>query len=373
MSEGRRLVTLANARLKAGKIGVTLVVQGKGDWLYLRGTFPPRPGDRRIAPYQTRIALGMKALERKAVDKAELIAKEVGLDLNRGAFDWRKFSDFEDPTRKTAGSWATEWEKKWWATRDRSDQSAQNTWRIYRGCLNSLPQEADLTLELLTNWITERSQPGKRMRGHYCLCAKGMAKLAGLPLEPIQELDGGYGLKPVNPRDLPSDEAIANVWAQIEDPGWQYIYGLMAAYGLRNHEVWFLDLADFPMIRVREGTKTGTRPIQPLYPEWAKQWRLDEPIAPNRIKITVEHSNGQLGAKVTKFFEGSAIAFHPYDLRHSYARRCAEFGIAPDIAARLLGHSTLIHEQVYRAWIGDQFFLDAARRATQNPDRPLPP
>ncbi|NJR41140.1 MAG: hypothetical protein HC781_22730 [Leptolyngbyaceae cyanobacterium CSU_1_4] len=266
---------------------------------------------------------------------------------------------------------AAEWERVWWRGKDRTDKSHQNSWRIYRGCLSTLPEGA-IDLDGLINWIEQRSQPGKRHRGHYCTCARGIAKLAGLPLEQIQDLDGGYGFKPINPRDLPSDEAIANVRMQIDDPGWQYIYGLMAAYGLRNHEVWFLDLLDFPLVRVREGTKTGARAIEPLYPEWAIEWRLDLVVMPSRAVLNPESSNESLGSKVSRFFCRNGI-FTPYTLRHCYARRCAEFGIPPNIAARLMGHSTKIHEVVYQSWIGEKVFLDVARRATENPDRPKPP
>ena len=41
-----QLFTDANARLKAAKICVT--IRRRGDALYLRATFPPKPGSRRV-------------------------------------------------------------------------------------------------------------------------------------------------------------------------------------------------------------------------------------------------------------------------------------------------------------------------------------
>jgi hypothetical protein len=371
MDESCRLVELANARLKGGRFRVRLELQGLGQWLYVRGTFPPRPDSKRNGNYQSRIALGLQALDKKSVDQALDTAIQIALDLNRGAFDWRKFSDYEDTSIRTAHDWAVEWEKVWWRGKDKTDHSHLNTWRVYRGCLESLPN-GEIRLEALLDWVEKHSQPGKRRRGHYCTCAKGLAQLAGLPVDEIQSLDGGYGIKPINPRDLPSDGAIANTRARIEDPGWQYVYGMMAAYGLRNHEVWFVDASEFPLIRVSEDTKTGARAVEPLYPEWAVQWHLNVTIVPKGIEVDPEIAIAFLGAKVTRAFKKLGLLL-PYTYRHCYARRCAEFGIPPNVAARLMGHSTKMHEAVYQAWIGERVFLEAARKMIDSPDRPKPP
>jgi integrase len=371
MSESARLIELANARLKGGKFRVKLELQGKGDWIYIRATLPPKPDTKRHGNYQQRIALGIQALDQKSVDEAFDNAVAIARDVNRGEFDWRKFSDYEDTSIRTAQDLAEEWTRVWWRGKDRANTSHQNSWRTYRGCLKTLPKGA-IDLDGLIDWVEERSNAATRRRGNYCTCARGIAKLLGLPIEPFKELAGGYSTKPVNPRELPSDEAIANVREQISDPGWQYIYGLMAAYGLRNHEAWFPDLSEFPLLRVPETAKTGARAVEPLYPEWAEKWRLDVALIPLKVTAAPGMANGVLGCKTTQHFRDSGI-FTPYTLRHCFARRCAEFEIAPNVAARLMGHSTKMHEQVYQAWIGEKVFLDAARRATQHPDRPKPP
>jgi hypothetical protein len=38
---------------------------------------------------------------------------------------------------------------------------------------------------------------------------------------------------------LPSDEVIVEWYDRIPNPTWRYVYGIMATYGLRNHEVFF--------------------------------------------------------------------------------------------------------------------------------------
>ena len=83
-------------------------------------------------------------------------------------------------------------------------------------------------------------------------------------------------------------------YSTLKNLGWRYVYGLLAAYGLRPHEVWFLDLAEFPLIRVRESTKTGSRAVLPLHERWAIEWRLDQVIYPKRVQLDTD-SPSQLG------------------------------------------------------------------------------
>ena len=53
----------------------------------------------------------------------------------------------------------------------------------------------------------------------------------------------GYGLNKASFRDLPTDEFIEDLWDKIPNKSWKYVFGLMATYGLRNHEVFFCDLS----------------------------------------------------------------------------------------------------------------------------------
>jgi integrase len=111
-----------------------------------------------------------------------------------------------------------------------------------------------------------------------------------------------------------------------------------------SHEVFRLDLEDFPVVRVLRG-KTGERFVYPLYPEWADQWNLQEMKLPN---LDLEYGNAKVGNKVSGWFYDCKAPFRAYDLRHSYARRCFEFRLAPDWAAGLMGHSLAVHTQTYR-------------------------
>ncbi|MDX1978257.1 MAG: hypothetical protein SFT94_11355, partial [Pseudanabaenaceae cyanobacterium bins.68] len=56
-------------------------------------------------------------------------------------------------------------------------------------------------------------------------------------------------LASLSPRDIPSDEAIAEWFGKIKNPAWRWAYGMFAIYGLRNHEIFHLEL-EFPNVRV---------------------------------------------------------------------------------------------------------------------------
>jgi integrase len=68
--------------------------------------------------------------------------------------------------------------------------------------------------------------------------------------EAIKKYKGNYSASRVDPRFLPTDSAIALWRSTISNPAWQWVAGMLAVYGLRNHEVFRLDLKDFPVIRV---------------------------------------------------------------------------------------------------------------------------
>lgn len=145
---------------------------------------------------------------------------------------------------------------------------------------------------------------------------------------------------------------------------------MLAVYGLRPHEVFRLNLEDFPLVRVLEESKTGERFIYPLYPEWSEQWNLHKIKLPNFDK---NNSNAKLGEKISKWFGKNQFGFRAYDLRHSYARRCFEFGLAPDWAAGLMGHSLQVHLSTYRAWIDEAVYRKAYELVINREGRPQPP
>lgn len=354
-----RLAT-ANAQLKAANFRLQIEIRGRVSPSFsLRGTFPPKPGQARRQPYQQRIALGIPA-SRDTLKIAVQQAKLIGRDLAIGEFDWRKFSDHYEASPQTAQDWVKRCREYWEATREQNRHS-EESWRCrYAVPYSRLPNEP-LSKDLILDWI-RRTAPGTPIRGHYCTAARLLCKVAGLELEQeIKDLARGSGsLKPVNPRDLPTDDKLLDLGEAIKQPAWRQVYWILLCYGLRPHEVFGLDWQRFPVVRTHSETKTGARAVVPCLFEWHSRIDRDS-LALLRHDPSVPRN----GHPITCWFRDNGVGITPYVLRHCYRRRLTEKGTPPDVAARLMGHSQAVSELVYQAWISEEIWVDRAMSYVQ--------
>ena len=129
--------------------------------------------------------------------------------------------------------------------------------------------------------------------------------------------------------------------------------GVLCCYGLRPSELSDLDLSDFPTVRVHPDRKTGERAVLPLPAEWAQEWELG-----TMPRTDWNMANPQLIAhNMRHHLRDRGWRWQLYDLRHSWARRCAARGVNPSIAARMMGHSVEEHTSTYHAFIGEESWL----------------
>ncbi len=142
---------------------------------------------------------------------------------------------------------------------------------------------------------------------------------------------------------------------------------MLATYGLRPHEIFYLDFSDLPVLNVLDG-KTGARKIWPCYPEWVEAWGLSNTF----ILDIAGKNNSQKTANLDKKFK-KIIPFNLYDLRHSWARRTLEYGWSHSLAAQQMGHSVTMHTQTYHAWIGETVHQKSFELLTNREDRPHAP
>jgi integrase len=196
-------------------------------------------------------------------------------------------------------------------------------------------------------------------------CGTALAALARseqIPLPPDwADRAGGYGLHAAQFRQLPSDRQILEWIEQIPNPGWRLAYGLMATYGLRNHEVFFTDLSALApggdrVIRVLPTSKTGEHQVWPFQPEWVERFELSRlgearsllpPVCTDLRRTTLQ----QVGRRVAEQFRRYDLPLTPYDLRHAWAVRTIHIGLPDTVAARMMGHSVAIHTRTYHHWI----------------------
>jgi integrase len=361
-------VAQANRRLKQAKIGI--IIWKRGDKLSLRGMLPPKPGWQKTNSSQQTIALDIFA-NPAGIKRAEAEARKVGGQLACKEFSWDLYLKNPAEPTATVAQWIEKFKKDYFTRRSRTPKS-ETTWRTeYQTFFNTLPQDEHLTSCLLLQSI-KSTEPDSRSRQRFCMVAKQLAKFAEIDFDP-SPLAGSYSPRQVTPRDIPTDEEIANWYERIPDThGWQYAFGLMATYGLRNHEVFNLDLESLTkspgIVTVLDG-KTGRRRVWPCYPEWYEKWHLWEI---ERIPKVTGKDNSALGMRMTQALKRYGFT-KPYNLRHAWAVRTLEFGLDVSLAAAQMGHSIQVHTGIYHHWINDRHHQRAFELLMQRTDRPLAP
>lgn len=353
-------------RLKDGKVQAR--VYRRGNRLWLQATLPPKPNSDRENPYQQRISLGLPANE-DGYRRAEQEAQLLGARLASGTFEWRDYlSENVLPEYKPVHLWVNEFKRNYLETHNLKPSTWSNQWeKIYK----RLPPNEPLTSEMLEAqvFLTERNT---RNRMATCRKLQHLATFAGLGIDLLQ-YKGNYGPSQVEERDIPSDAEIARIWKEIPNPDWQWAYGMMAAFGLRDQEIFFCEWIDDGLL-VTKG-KTGSRLVfLGLYQEWVEEWDLRNIKLPKVRDAEAAYDAGRLGEKVARQFRRYKIPFQPYDLRHAFGIRASvTFELPVTTAAALMGHTPKIHLARYHKHIKLKQNQEAAKRILSRPDSPKPP
>ncbi len=339
------LLAEANRRLKSGNCAVKLNQQeGR---IYLRGTLPPKSGSGRSKPYQQRINIGVY-FNPSGIKRAESDANEVNRQLMMNQFDWQRWSGPKQLGQ--VGPLVAAFERDYFTRRDRNSKS-ETTWsKDYQTPLNRLPSEAELTADLLVSAV-ESYAPDTRARQRACNAYSALALFAGVEVD-LKPYRGDYKPTAVRRDAVPMDELILEWDSKIPDPNWQNFYRLVACYGLRNHEAFYVDLKELktePIAVVQEG-KTGYRAaVLPCPLGWWRDWFEGKELTLPGLSAS---SNSAYGNKTSQYFRRLGLPFRIYDLRHAHAGRMAMKGIDPAIAAKSQGHSLKVHSEIYLNFLG---------------------
>lgn len=361
--EGR--VSQANGRLRASSVGV--VIEVRGGKLNLRSTLPPRPDSQRTESYQQRIPLPYRA-NPAGLKLAEQEARKVSALVACKEFSWEPYLKQAKSTPQVVGDWVEAFHANYLLEGGTEDTWQGDYWKI----LKRLPSDQALTMDLVHGLVLGTT-PNSKTRQRTCMAVGALARFAQMDYNP-SPYRGNYGPDAVDPCDLPNDRTIAEWFHKIKNPGWRWVYGMMATYGLRNHEVFRLDFeqikAGNDVVSVLKPTKTGSRKVWAYYPEWWEDFKLQEVQLPN---VNLDRSNEKVGRSVTEYFSGLGLPFFPYALRHCWAVRTLVLGVPYEIAAKQMGHSVEVHERTYHRWIKDdvhQQVHDAVRNRSDRPKAP---
>ena len=133
------------------------------------------------------------------------------------------------------------------------------------------------------------------------------------------------------------------------------MYAICLTFGIRPHEIAYATLMKDGRLEISDG-KTGEREAWPLMPEWVAKLNLQKVNRPTQSALTVaktaadyfaEKKPGRPGVRTRP----ARLPFSLYTLRHAWAIRAMREGFTISLAAKLLGHSTRVHETTYRRWI----------------------
>lgn len=358
-----------NHSLADAGMPVTLEATAGRGRLRLRGTFPPKPGSDRKKPHQQRLSLNTYDTP-EGLEYAKAEAFKVGAQLLRHEFEWPNLEADKDPIESTTGYWVDKFKAQWAETQADTAAVTDKRWRenYWYPCFKHLDPTRKLTTAYLGRVAGSQWKPNSRAKQKGVQLLSRLADMAGVDFDASQ-YKSGYNPNKVK-RDIPTDDQIESVIDGIANRRWQWVAGMMATYGLRDHEVFVCQLEqrsfssrNVLVALVPEGTKTGSRPVLPLPEAWVERWRLDEVDKPKVTAVI----NKDYGDRTSTQFQRMKIPFPAYSLRHAWNIRAALQAELPTaVAAQLAGHDPGTNLKVYQKHIGELRAQEAWAKATQN-------
>lgn len=338
--EPSKRVERINERLKAA--GVPVRVRLNGKVLGLRATLPLKPGlgeGRKQQDIRMGIPAsdeGLRQIEREAYTLGDLLAK--------GQFSWDLYSRAPKPAEMPVSELVERFREHYLQANDIQPSTWKDQWQR---TFKRLPQNEPLSESAILAAV-HATEPHSETRKRTCNRLQRLADYAGLKVD-LSRLAGSYGYRSEAPRDIPDDKLIEQWRDRIPNKGWRWVYGMIAAFGLRPSEAFFCEFIDPVTLRVTR-SKTGPRIVRAIPPEWVERWNLMEIVRP---KVTGADL-GDYGDRNKKQFKRYGVPFEAYDLRHAYAIRGSVINKLPvSTMAAFMGHSATTHTREYHQWLTD--------------------
>ncbi|MEB3349187.1 MAG: hypothetical protein VKO00_04100 [Cyanobacteriota bacterium] len=259
------------------------------------------------------------------------------------------------------------------------------------------PQNARELIEAVTDrWALQPGARGRQMQVQqtaallrWAVDRERLPDCWAPPLE-LAEFVGRKRSAPTPTTPMAPDDVSAMVGA-IPDERWRFAFQLMAAYGLRPEELMHLERrGDHLHCTYRKVASRGsTEPrVLRLLPcdTGAAEWNLLKHYTAKRLPPLRAGECGEavatylkrrpLWQELRRRYDDNGERLIPYSLRHGYAHRAhVVLGLAPKIAAQLMGHSVQTHLAAYSRWCADDVVeaalnhAAAAWRESENPKR----
>lgn len=387
----------ANSALSLDKVKIKLKLTSSKS-IGLQGTFPCRPGDvgKHGSPNrQYTISYGFAAND-TGVKIAVLKARELDLLLITKQFKWtpdllgkqaQKIGVIEaEESTKLISELIQEYEHEFWKTHAQTRQGIRTWESHYIRHLKKLPQDIPMSVQAIEAAL-EKTQPNTSARFFLVWQLKKFCEFCG-----INDFKTIYAYATPKPhpviRKIPTDEEIIQGFTKIGMPlstyankenithpeQWQWVYGMLATYGLRPHELFAVNIEafieptnTFHLVSLNpsltEGTKTGERScgIPPLHPHWVELFKLKNIKLPENVSKLSNRT-----AKIHIKFRNTDIGFKPYDLRHAYAIRGHRLRVPIKTMADYMGHTVQEHTKTYQRWMSQEANLEIYQEVVIN-------
>ncbi len=418
----KRLVNQANERLdQIGRRGKRAKIVAKKTSLSLQFSFNDGNGNP-----QKNVGLGGISVSAKDIEEAEKIAQLVTGQLVANTFTWDWFNaligkDVREKTEVLTCKEMVEVYKKHYFKQRKDNKNTEGDW--YSSCRQTEKVLADLDKPLsllLIRQIIELSKNNSQTRTQLLNGLVGFLKYFNITdyKEVIKDYKANNKPKR-SKRNVPSDRRIIEVYEtgftpptrcaqgyRYRYPQWQFLYGLLATYGLRIHEAWHIANWDKPVtikngdwvavddgeddeilvqrqaddivipaildpsntiyiLCIKHNTKTGYRMAAPLSPEghnWIEEFNLLQSLNLPVIKNPLGRTGiGKGGYNCTslacRWFKRHQYGFTPHDLRYAYNHRGHLLGYKPVTLAHSLGHSLQMNSDNYLRYMSDEVKL----------------
>ena len=418
----KRLVNEANSRLKQiGRQGKRATIVAKKSSLSLQFTF--KDGDGRS---QKNPGLGAIPVSAKGILEAEKIAQLVTGQLAAGTFTWDWFNSLigkptsEQNKQLTCKEMVEEFKKHFFKQR-KDDKCPKASWKARGGKIEDIlgTNVKSLSPSIIRKIIEETPSHSVTRRAGIQGLVEFLKYFDNSDYKEIIKEYKANNKPKAGKKNVPSDKRIIEVYNNgfciptggnpqyhRRPPQWQFLYGLLATYGLRVHEAWNIANWDKPvtlkngdwarvdmdsdstvdvqrsgedvvipaildpsnekhLLCIGHETKTGYRVAVPLSPSghnWINEFNLLQPLNLPDIENPLEkqgesESTYNCTSTTGGWFYRKKYGFTPHALRHAYNHRGHHLGFNPKVLADSLGHSMKMNGDNYLRHMSDDVKL----------------
>ncbi|MBO8227951.1 hypothetical protein HA150_03455 [Prochlorococcus marinus XMU1414] len=345
-----------NQKFKERSIRAKIFV--KQNYLYIRGTYTDSKGIRKERKIPLRLSTDISNLvsaEARVLQFVEFINKN-GFMPDVMMWDTPKVNPVVSAGGRTIGEAIKVFEIDYWKNKKKTPTKEQS-FNLIMHYLDKLPQNAELTINFLIDYIINDSEPESKKRDSLAQYFKSLCKVN--KIDGIEKLDPFVGCYTPAKRTKKDAEKLLQLMEMVR-PNKRYGWTLCSQYvfGTRIGETYSL-IPDLETGTASSVCFPKAKPMYIKYPialtkELAIKWELDNiervysfelnNYDPKESKYVTDKLRAWLQPRAK---EVGLEGIQPTDIRHDWGVRSIHAEIDPRAAAKSMGHSLKTHYDIY--------------------------